>query len=227
MSGGSSPNHKAKPLSSCEPWGALPGVGWVGARTQRSHVPCLESHWRPGKPFLGATSIPRSHLPATCIFPLTPATAKESPSEPALALGWSWLEGKMKGEGAPWESAAQTRWNNDSAHECHWTGTESAFRAWSQISECRACIPPDCLSSPMDYYSHFREGKWPSIQGLLSLLPTTVPDATILVWILSWLLYSPSSLSSRGSLVPLYFLPWEWYYPHIWGYWYFSQQFCF
>ena len=30
--------------------------------------------------------------------------------------------------------------------------------------------------------------------------------------------------SSRGSLVPLHFLPLEWYHLHIWGYWYFSQQ---
>ena len=33
------------------------------------------------------------------------------------------------------------------------------------------------------------------------------------------------SPSSRGSLVPLHFLPLEWYYLHIWGYWCFSQQF--
>ena len=53
------------------------------------------------------------------------------------------------------------------------------------------------------------------------------PDAMILVfWILSLnqLFHSPVSLSSRGSLVPLYFLPLEWYYLLIWGYWYFSQQ---
>ena len=30
--------------------------------------------------------------------------------------------------------------------------------------------------------------------------------------------------SSRGSLVPLHFLPLGWYHLHIWGCWYFSQQ---
>ena len=35
--------------------------------------------------------------------------------------------------------------------------------------------------------------------------------------------HSPLSLSSRGSLVLLHFLPKGWYYLHIWGYWYFSQ----
>ena len=34
----------------------------------------------------------------------------------------------------------------------------------------------------------------------------------------------PLSLSSRGSLVPLHFLPLLWYHLHIWGYWYFSWQ---
>ena len=54
------------------------------------------------------------------------------------------------------------------------------------------------------------------------------PDAMILVfWILSLnqLFHSPVSLSSRGSLVPLHFLPSGWYADkHIWGCWYFSQQ---
>ena len=30
--------------------------------------------------------------------------------------------------------------------------------------------------------------------------------------------------ASRSSLVPLHFLPLEWYHLHIWGCWYFSQQ---
>ena len=41
-------------------------------------------------------------------------------------------------------------------------------------------------------------------------------------WVLSQLFHSP--LSSRGSLVPLHFLPYGWYHLHIWGYWYFSRQ---
>ena len=54
------------------------------------------------------------------------------------------------------------------------------------------------------------------------------PDAMILVfgcWISSQLFYSPLlSPSSRGSLVPLHFLPLEWYCLDIWDCWYFSQQ---
>ena len=50
------------------------------------------------------------------------------------------------------------------------------------------------------------------------------PDARILVF---WMLFQASSLllpSSKGFLVPLQFLPLEWYHPHIWSCWYFSQQ---
>ena len=36
--------------------------------------------------------------------------------------------------------------------------------------------------------------------------------------------HSPLSLSSRGSLVSLHFLPLGWYYLHIWDCWCFSQQ---
>ena len=53
------------------------------------------------------------------------------------------------------------------------------------------------------------------------------PDAMIFVfWMLSLsqLFHSPLSLSSRGFLVPLHFLPWGWCHLHIWAYWYFSQQ---
>ena len=53
------------------------------------------------------------------------------------------------------------------------------------------------------------------------------PDDMILVF--SMLTCKPAfhsslSPSSRGSVVPLYFLPLEWYHLHIWGYWYISQQ---
>ena len=52
-------------------------------------------------------------------------------------------------------------------------------------------------------------------------------DAMILVfWMLSFkpAFHFSLSPSTRGPLVPLYFLPLEWYYLHIWGYWYFSQK---
>jgi len=43
-------------------------------------------------------------------------------------------------------------------------------------------------------------------------------------WVLSQLYHSPLSLSSRGSLVLLCFLPLQWNYLHIWSCWYFSQK---
>ena len=47
-------------------------------------------------------------------------------------------------------------------------------------------------------------------------------------WMLSFKpVFSLSSLSSRDSLVPLCFLPLNWYHLHIWGYWYFSWKFSF
>ena len=53
------------------------------------------------------------------------------------------------------------------------------------------------------------------------------PDAVILVfWMLSFKpAFSHCLLpSSRGSLVPLHFLPWGWCHLRIWGYWYFSRK---
>ena len=53
------------------------------------------------------------------------------------------------------------------------------------------------------------------------------PDAMIFIfWMLSFkpAFHSPLSLSARGFLVPLHFLPSGWCHLHIWGYWYFSWQ---
>ena len=43
-------------------------------------------------------------------------------------------------------------------------------------------------------------------------------------WVLRQLFHPCLSPSSKSSLVPLHFLPWEWCRLHIWGYWYFSWQ---
>ena len=43
-------------------------------------------------------------------------------------------------------------------------------------------------------------------------------------WVSRQLFHSPFSCSSKGSLVPLPFLPLEGYHLHIRGYWYFYQQ---
>ena len=52
-------------------------------------------------------------------------------------------------------------------------------------------------------------------------------DLHFLNWGLSQLFHFPLSLSSRGSLVPCWFLPSGWCYLQIWGYWYFSRQSCY
>ena len=39
-------------------------------------------------------------------------------------------------------------------------------------------------------------------------------------WVSKQLFHSPLSPSSRGSLVPLHFLPLKWYHLHFWGCWY-------
>ena len=43
-------------------------------------------------------------------------------------------------------------------------------------------------------------------------------------WVSSQLFHSPLLPSSRGSLVPLCFLPLGWCHLHTWVYWYFSLQ---
>ena len=53
------------------------------------------------------------------------------------------------------------------------------------------------------------------------------PDAIIFIfWMLRFkpTFCSPLPPSSRGSLVPLHFLPLGWCHLHIWGYWCFSRQ---
>ena len=49
-------------------------------------------------------------------------------------------------------------------------------------------------------------------------------DLRFLNVVLSQIFHSPLSLSSRGSLVSLRFLPLKWYHLPIWGCCYFSQQ---
>ena len=43
-------------------------------------------------------------------------------------------------------------------------------------------------------------------------------------WVLSQLFHSPLSFSSRGSLIPLHFLPYGWCHLHIRDCWYFSRN---
>ena len=57
--------------------------------------------------------------------------------------------------------------------------------------------------------------------------PQDILKELFVVQLLSQLFHSPLSLSSRGSLVPLHFLPLMWYHLHIWSCWYFSQKYWF
>ena len=56
----------------------------------------------------------------------------------------------------------------------------------------------------------------PEVMGLNAMI--------FIFWML--ILHSPLSPSSSWSLVPLHFLPLEWYDLHIWGCLYFSQPYC-
>ena len=83
--------------------------------------------------------------------------------------------------------------------------------SWLQ-SQSAVILEPPKIKSATVFPSIFNE-----IMGL---------DVMIFVfWMLSLSQYfhSSLSLSSRGSLV-LHFLPQDWCYLHIWGYWYFSRQ---
>ena len=62
----------------------------------------------------------------------------------------------------------------------------------------------------------------------LLFLPSIFPNISIkMLSFKSQLFHSLLSPSSRGSLVPLHFLPLAWYHLHIWDCWYFSWQFWF
>ena len=70
------------------------------------------------------------------------------------------------------------------------------------------------------------------VSHCLHCFPTYLPwsDETryhdVSFWMFSFksTFHSLPSLSSRGSLFLLHFLPYGWCYLHIWGYWYFSWQ---
>ena len=62
-------------------------------------------------------------------------------------------------------------------------------------------------------------------QGLFKWVSSLMPSSSFFEsWVLSQLFHCPLSPSTRGSLVPLCFLPKGWCHLHIWGYCYFSRQ---
>ena len=87
--------------------------------------------------------------------------------------------------------------------------------SWLQSPSAMILEPPKIKSATVSTVS---PSIYPEVMGL---------DVMILVfWMLSFKpnFHSPVSLSSRGSLVLLHFLPLAWCYLLIWGYWYFSWQ---
>ena len=92
------------------------------------------------------------------------------------------------------------------------------------------CLFISWLQSPSTVILELREVKFvtassfpPSIcHGVMGL------DAMILVFLNVEFQASfftlPFHPKSRGALLPLHFLPLEWYHQNIWGYWYFSLQ---
>ena len=81
------------------------------------------------------------------------------------------------------------------------------------------------LQSPSAVILEPEKRKSALFQCIPVYLPWMMPWSSFFEgWSLSQLFHSPFSLSSRGCLVPLLFLPLEWCHLHIWGYWYFSWQ---
>ena len=72
----------------------------------------------------------------------------------------------------------------------------------NKVCHCFCCFPSICHE----------------VVGLVAMI--------FVFWMLSFkpTFSTPLSLLSRGSLVPLFFLPLGWCLLHVWGYWYFSQQ---
>ena len=87
--------------------------------------------------------------------------------------------------------------------------------SWLQSTSTVILEPPKKSLSLSPFHPHLFAMKW------WDQLPWSL---FFECWIISQLFHAPLSLSSRGSLVPLYFLPLKWYHLHIWDYWYFSWQ---
>ena len=85
---------------------------------------------------------------------------------------------------------------------------------WLQAPSTVILEPPKIKSVTFPLFPHLFAMKW------WDWMPWSL---FFECWLLTQLFHSPST-SSRGSLVPLCFLPLGWYHLHSWGYWYFSLQ---
>ena len=87
--------------------------------------------------------------------------------------------------------------------------------SWQQSLSTLILEPKKIKSVTASTFSHIYAMKW------WNRMPWSLYFEC---WVLNQLFHSPLSSSSRDSLVPLHFLPFEWYHLHIWGCWYFSWQ---
>ena len=114
------------------------------------------------------------------------------------------------------------RVSHDWATELNWTEACHSFPSKEQVSFH--------LMATVTIYSDFgaQENKIGHCFHFFSVCHEVMWwDATILIfecWVSSQFFHSPLSSISRGSSVPLHFLPLEWYHLHIWGCCYFSWQ---
>ena len=94
-------------------------------------------------------------------------------------------------------------------------GNKSLLISWLQLLSAVILEPPQIKSLTVSIVS-------PSIcHNLWDQMPWSSFSEC---WLLSQFFHSPISLSPRGTLVLLHFLPYGWCHLCIRGYWYFSRQ---
>ena len=104
------------------------------------------------------------------------------------------------------------------------SGSDTAFFSHGAVTKKRVLSLMAAVTICCDSAAQENE-LWHCFHILQSICHEVMgPDAIIFVfWMLTFkpVFSSPLSPSSRGSLVPLHFLPLMWSYQHIWGCWYF------
>ena len=87
------------------------------------------------------------------------------------------------------------------------------------------CTPFPILNQSVVPCPVLTVASWPAYKFIKRQIRwSCIPISFRIFHSLLWSTQSKALLSSRGSLVPLHFLPWGRHHLHIWDYWYFSQQ---
>ena len=146
---------------------------------------------------------------------------------------WTWIwvnSGSWWWTGRPGvlQLMGSQRVRHDWATEMNWNWTETELRIFTVFLPNGKCLLISWLQAPSVVILEPKKIKFVTIFNASPAICHEVMglDAMILVfWMfLSQLSHSPLSLSSRGSLVPLHFLPEGCCHLLIWGYWYFYRQ---